>query len=74
MVDAIITTKRNKTIIAPTYTIIKEKAKNSTSINNNKAAENKKTETKLSAEWIGLRTLTVEKAKKTMANKIKYLK
>jgi hypothetical protein len=39
---------------------MKEKARNSTSNNSKRAAENKKTETKQSTECIGLRELTTK--------------
>jgi hypothetical protein len=49
-----ITTNKNKTAIAPTYTTIKIRAKNSHPNINNKLDENKKLTTNHNREYIGL--------------------
>ena len=50
---------------------MKEKAKNSTSKQNNKTAETKKTATKDKTEWTGFLTLIVAKEKRQIKNKSK---
>ena len=52
---------------------MKEKAKNSTSKQNNNTADTKKTETKPNTEWTGFLTLIVAKADKQIKNKSKKI-
>ena len=65
-ISNIITTNRNNTAIAPTYTIISEKAKKSTLCNKSKPAELTKTDIKANTEKIGLEKTTTKEANKTM--------
>jgi hypothetical protein len=51
--SSIITTKRKRTAIAPTYTIINKSEINSISKRNNKKADNRKTNTKKKTECTG---------------------
>ena len=50
----VITINRNKTAIAPTYTIKKTNAKNSTFNKSNKILPKKNTKIRSNIEWIGL--------------------
>ena len=58
----IITTNKNRIAIAPTYTIINDKARNSTSKQNKIPAENKNTRTKNITECTGFLELITKKA------------
>jgi hypothetical protein len=55
-----ITTNKNNTAIAPTYTTMKIKAKNSHPSTNKKLAENKKLKTNHKREYMGLLTKTTK--------------
>jgi len=57
-ISSIITTKRNKTMTAPTYTNIRMTDKNSAPNNNQSMAEKKKEKTKYIADLIGLLLVT----------------
>lgn len=60
--------------IAPTYTITNDKAKNSTSKQINKIADNRKTEINDKTEWIGFLELITKNAKKTRKIRTTYIK
>lgn len=59
--------------MAPTYTIAKEKAMNSTSRQSSKAEDNKKTDIRDSIEWTGFRELTTKKEKKSINSRTEYI-
>ena len=58
----IIITNKNKTAIAPTYTIINKKEKNSTPNNNSKHAKLKNVNTKKSTECTAFRSVITKNA------------
>tara|TARA_B100001564_G_C20032744_1_gene399632 strand:+ start:184 stop:438 length:255 start_codon:yes stop_codon:yes gene_type:complete len=74
LISNIITTKRNKTITAPTYTRIKIIDKNSAFKINHKTADEKKVKTRLIADLTGLFTVITPTALiNTNAEKIRNI-
>ena len=69
--SSIITTKRNNTATAPTYTITNINARNSAPSSKKIPAELKKQRIKKSTEWTGLRDNTTIKAEAIIMNENK---